>query len=122
MLVDRCRDGLLGCLSELGLLSDCAPSGNLDISLYDLDAPAATLRTREPGVFVPSVELGQSVTAGQRIGRLIEPARPDMPMRPLPSPQAGTIVCLRAIARSDDGDCLLQVAPALPLDSLVSKY
>ncbi|CAB3675655.1 succinylglutamate desuccinylase/aspartoacylase domain-containing protein [Achromobacter pestifer] len=121
-LVDQCRDGLLGCLGALGLLSERASSGNADISLHDLDAPAATLRTREPGVFVPDVELGQSVSAGQRIGRLMEPARPDMPMRPLSSPQAGTIVCLRAIARSDDGDCLLQVAPALPLDSLVSKY
>jgi hypothetical protein len=43
-------------------------------------------------------------------------------MRPLHSPQAGTVVCLRAIARSDDGDCLLQVAPTLPLESLASKY
>jgi uncharacterized protein len=80
------------------------------------------LRASESGVFVPGIELGQSVTAGQQIGRLIEPARPDIPMRPLQSSQAGTVVCLRAIARSDDGDCLLQVAPALPLESLVSKY
>ncbi|MDH2049085.1 succinylglutamate desuccinylase/aspartoacylase domain-containing protein [Achromobacter marplatensis] len=121
-LADRCRDGLLGCLGELGLLSDLPLPHHPNIRLYDLDAPAATLRAGEPGVFVPSVELGQSVTAGQRIGRLIEPARPDTPLRPLLSPQAGTIVCLRAIARSDDGDCLLQVAPALPLDSLASKY
>jgi predicted deacylase len=121
-LADRCRDGLLGCLGELGLLSDLPLPRHPNIRLYDLEAAAATLRAGEPGVFVPSVELGQSVTAGQRIGRLIEPARPDTPLRPLLSPQAGTIVCLRAIARSDDGDCLLQVAPALPLDSLASKY
>nr|WP_315845221.1 succinylglutamate desuccinylase/aspartoacylase family protein [uncultured Achromobacter sp.] len=121
-LADRCRDGLLGCLGELGLLSDLPLPRPANIRLYDLDAPAATLRAGEPGVFVPGVELGQSVMAGQRIGRLIEPARPDTPMRALLSPQAGTIVCLRAIARSGDGDCLLQVAPALPLDSLASKY
>ncbi|QVQ24233.1 succinylglutamate desuccinylase/aspartoacylase domain-containing protein [Achromobacter deleyi] len=121
-LADRCRDGLLGCLGELGLLPDRPLPPNPEIRLYDLDAPAATLRAREPGVFVPGVELGQSVDAGQDIGRLIEPARPDTPVRPLLSPQAGTVVCLRAIARSDDGDCLLQAAPALPLDSLASKY
>lgn len=121
-LVDRCRDGLLGCLGELGLLPDRPPARNPEVRLYDLDAPAATLRASEAGVFVPAVELGQAVGARQRIGQLIEPARPDSPARALTSPQAGTVVCLRAIARSDDGDCLLQIAPALPLDSLASKY
>lgn len=122
VLADRCRDGLLGCLGELGLLPERPAPRHPEIRLHDLDAPEATLRAGEAGVFVPDVELGQSVTAGQRIGRLIEPARPDTPMRVLLSPQAGTVVCLRPIARSGDGDCLLQVAPALPLDSLASKY
>ena len=122
-LADRCRDGLLGCLAEFGLLARPAhPAPNADVRLYDLDAPAATLRARESGAFVPAVELGQSVAAQQPIGRLIEPARPDAPQRPLLSPQSGTVVCLRPIARSADGDCLLQVAPALPLDFLASKY
>lgn len=122
LLADRCRDGLLGCLAELGLVAYPAPERDAEVRLYDLDAPAATLRAREPGVFVPAADLGQSVAAHQPIGRLIEPARPDVPPRILLSPQAGTVVCLRPIARSDDGDCLLQVAPALPLDSLASKY
>lgn len=120
-LVERCRDGLLGCLAELGLLAAATPRQPAPL-LHDLDAPAATLRGREPGVFIPAVDLGQTVTAGQTIGQLIEPTRPDLPARALASPQAGTVVCLRAIARSDDGDCLLQVAPALPLDSLASLY
>ncbi|CAB3908525.1 N-alpha-acetyl-L-2,4-diaminobutyric acid deacetylase [Achromobacter anxifer] len=121
-LVERCRDGLLGCLGELGLLPDRPAAQNREVQLYDLDAPAATLRASEAGVFVPAVELGQAVGARQRVGQLIEPARPDLSPRPLISPQAGTVVCLRALARSDDGDCLLQIAPALPLDSLASKY
>ncbi|WP_373981364.1 succinylglutamate desuccinylase/aspartoacylase family protein [Achromobacter sp. JD417] len=122
LLADRCREGLLGCLAELGLLHGRAPASAAQVRLYDLDTPAATLRSRESGVFVPAVELGQSVDALQRIGRLIEPARPDAPPRALLSPQAGTVVCLRPIARSDDGDCLLQVAPALPLDALATRY
>ncbi|WP_028356346.1 succinylglutamate desuccinylase/aspartoacylase domain-containing protein [Bordetella petrii] len=120
-LVRQCRDGLLGCLAYLGLLETrgraAAPS-----ALYDLDAPAATLRARDGGVFVPAVELGQAIAAGHEIGQLIEPARPDLPPRALASPQAGTVVCLRAMARSDDGDCLLQVAPARALDSLAELY
>ncbi|MFY2594483.1 succinylglutamate desuccinylase/aspartoacylase domain-containing protein [Achromobacter xylosoxidans] len=120
-LVERCRDGLLGCLAELGLLAG-ASSRQASPTLHNLEPPAATLRARESGVFIPAVDLGQTVTAGQTIGQLIEPARPDLPARNLASPQAGTVVCLRAIARSDDGDCLLQVAPALSLDSLASLY
>lgn len=120
-LVERCRDGLLGCLAELGLLAG-ASSRQVSPTLHDLEGPAATLRARERGVFIPAVDLGQTVTAGQTIGQLLEPARPGLPARDLTSPQAGTVVCLRAIARSDDGDCLLQVAPALSLDSLASLY
>ena len=121
-LVERCREGLLGCLGELGLLPARPLARDAEVRLYDLDAPAATLRAREPGVFISDVELGQSVAARQQIGRLIEPARPDTPARVLASPQAGTVVCLRAIARSGDGDCLFQIAPALPQDSLPSRY
>lgn len=73
-LVERCRDGLLGCLAELGLLAAATPRQPAPL-LHDLDAPAATLRGREPGVFIPAVDLGQTVTAGQTIGQLIEPAR-----------------------------------------------
>lgn len=121
-LVERCRDGLLGCLTELGLLPGRPLPRNPEVRLYDLDAPAATLRAREAGVFVPGVELGQAVTARQRIGQLIEPARPELAPRALVSPQGGTVVCLRAIARSGEGDCLFQIAPALPLDTLPSRY
>jgi len=121
-LADACRDGLLGCLGELGLLPDAPRPTYPAVQIYDLDVPAATLRASDAGVFVPSVELGQIITAGQRIGRLIEPARPDKPMQILLSPQTGTVVCLRAIARTDPGDCLIQVAPARPLDSLASQY
>ena len=120
-LVERCREGLLGCLGELGLLPARPLALDAEVRLYDLDAPAATLRAREPGVFIPDVELGQPVAARQQIGRLIEPARPDTPARVLASPQAGTVVCLRAIARSGDGDCLFQIAPALP-GFLPSRY
>ena len=116
-LVDRCREGLLGCLRAGPAEPRASTPGST--SPYDLDAPAAT-RAHGPGVFIPGVELGQRISARQRVGRLIEPARPDTPAHTLLSPQAGTVLCLRAIARSDDGDCLLQAAPALPLDSFLA--
>ena len=88
-LVDRCREGLLGCLHELGLLNRELARPDPP-ALYDLDAPAAT-RAHGPGVFIPGVELGQRISARQRVGRLIEPARPDTPAHTLLSPQAGTV-------------------------------
>ncbi|CPL25847.1 Uncharacterised protein [Bordetella pertussis] len=71
---------------------------------------------------IPSVALGQQVAAGQQVGTLCEPARPDRPPLTLASPQDGTVVCLRALARSDDGDCLLQIAPARPFETLSTLY
>ena len=47
---------------------------------------------------------------------------PDRPADPVPSPQAGTVLCLRPIARSRPGDCLFQVAPPLPFDTLPRLY
>lgn len=122
MLVEQCRDGLLACLSELGLLEQTPRTAPEPVQIYDLDAPAATLRASQAGVFIPSVQLGQVVAKDQQIGRLIEPAMPDLAMQVLLAPQAGTVVCLRAIARSNVGDCLAQVAPALPLDALEFQY
>ena len=121
-LVARCRDGLLGCLAELGLLDRGPRAPAASPALYDLNADAATLRAAEAGVFIPEACLGQTLEAGQALGTLIEPARPELPARAVLPSQPGTVVCLRAIARSHPGDCLAQVARALSLDSLPDLY
>ena len=102
-LVDRCREGLLGCLHELGLLNRELARPDPPAP-YDLDAPAATLRARARR-FHSRRRAWPAHSARVSAGRLIEPARPDTPAHTLLSPQAGTVLCLRAIARSDDGDC-----------------
>ena len=113
-LVDRCREGLLGCLHELGLLNRELARPDPP-ALYDLDAPPRPCARTGPAFSFPASSLA---SASRRVSAwaLIEPT-PRHAGAHLLSPQAGTVLCLRAIARSDDGDCLLQAAPALPLDS-----
>lgn len=121
-LVRLCRDGMLSCLAGLDMVdAHHAMPGPLE-AFHDVDAPRASMRADAPGVFIPSVALGQQVAAGQQVGTLCEPARPDRPPLTLASPQDGTVVCLRALARSDDGDCLLQIAPARPFETLSTLY
>ncbi|MGR0064474.1 succinylglutamate desuccinylase [Bordetella bronchiseptica] len=121
-LVRLCRDGMLSCLAGLDMVdAHHAMPGPLE-AFHDVDAPRASMRADAPGVFIPSVALGQQVAAGQQVGTLCEPARPDRPPLALASPQDGTVVCLRALARSDDGDCLLQIAPARPFETLSTLY
>lgn len=121
-LVQACRQAMLSCLAGLGMIDAGYASNGDSPALYDLSPAAATVRADRDGVLVPEVALGSRVDAGQRLAALIEPARPDRPADPVPSPQAGTVLCLRPIARSRPGDCLFQVAPPLPFDTLPRLY
>ena len=59
-LVDRCREGLLGCLHELGLLNRELARPDPP-ALYDLDAPPRPCARTGPAFFIPGVELGQRI-------------------------------------------------------------
>ncbi|ARP95953.1 succinylglutamate desuccinylase/aspartoacylase domain-containing protein [Bordetella genomosp. 13] len=123
-LVQACRDGMLGCLAVLGMV-DPPPRGRgaaLEPAVYDLSQPCATLRTQDRGVFVPQVSLGGAVQAGDTLGALIRPTQPEHGAREIAAPQAGVVVCLRALADSQPGDCLAQVAPAASFASLAERF
>ncbi len=108
------RDALLRCLAHLGMVeTDIAPAqeGSKPPSLFDVSPSGMTLRASADGVFVPSVNLRQRVTVGQVLGQYSEPTEPDRPIISIIAPHDGVVVCQRAIARSEPGDCLFQIAP-----------
>ncbi len=121
-LVQHCHDGLLGCLAQLGMVDAAAAVAAVEPALYDLSPAPATLRASAAGVFVPSLALGDRVAAGAALGSLMHPEQPERGMSPVAAPQAGVAVCLRALARSQPGDCLAQVAPALPFSQLPELF
>lgn len=65
---------------------------------------------RHQGVFVPSACLGSIVQAGQKAGEIHCPARPwDTPYQ-VTFVGGGEIICQRALAQVEVGDCLFQLA------------
>lgn len=62
------------------------------------------------GLFEPACALGDHVQAGQPAGWLHDPRRPDQPPCELHFAAAGIVMCLRALAQAEPGDCLAHLA------------
>jgi predicted deacylase len=121
-LASVCRDGLLRCLVQLSMVELDGEMPSDPPALFDLSAPEATLRATSDGVFVPSVHLSTPVTAGCVLADFGEPIVPERPALSIVSPIDGVVVCRRAIARSETGDCLFQIAPELPFSALPDLF
>lgn len=64
---------------------------------------------RSAGVFEPAVELGDAVAAGQLAARIHLPERPWQASEEVFFDCAGIVLCMRAMARTEAGDCLYQL-------------
>ncbi len=67
------------------------------------------VRATARGLFAPAVALGQTVTAGDPIGRIRFPDRPDRPAEVLLTPHDGVVCVLGATPAVEIGDCLAVV-------------
>lgn len=68
-----------------------------------LHAPAA-------GLFEPRIELGDEVGAGQLLGEIHRPERPDQEPVQVHAPRAGVLMMRRRPGRTQPGDCLMILA------------
>lgn len=84
----------------------------------EIAGPPNYLRARERGLFEPSVEPGESVVEGQRLGRMRFPDRPERASEEVPSPYTGVVCVLRAMPNSEVGDCLAVVGRIIDLDEI----
>lgn len=64
---------------------------------------------RSEGLFEPLAELGEQVTNGQPAARIHRPERPWCEAEELAFESDGLVICKRAMARSEAGDCLFQL-------------
>lgn len=62
------------------------------------------------GLFEPACALGNRVQAGDAVGWLHDPRRPDQPPCELRFEGDGIVMCLRALAQTEPGDCLAHLA------------
>ena len=66
----------------------------------------------ESGLFEALVDPGDPVRAGQPVGRIHFLERPDRPPEVVVTPAVGVVCCVRAIATTEQGDCVAVVGQA----------
>lgn len=113
-LLRQAWQGVCNLLGQLGVLSGpLLPSGPaVATQLLDLDfgSDLCHIYARSHGIFEPLVELGDTVQAGEPVARLHDPANPWLEPVEVKSEGTGRVICKRAIARCEPGDCLYQLA------------
>ncbi len=69
------------------------------------------------GLFEPACRLGDRVASGDPAGWLHDPRRPDQAPCEIRFQGSGIVMCLRALAQAEPGDCLAHLAEATDWDS-----
>jgi len=75
-----------------------------------VNAPHHYLYARQSGIFEPLVTLGKEVRAGQLAARIHQPDQPWLAPAELYFEGPGLVICQRAMAPVQAGDCLFQLA------------
>lgn len=111
-LLREAREGILHLLGAIGVLSGpivpARPPG--ETRFYRVSGTRHYVYAYERGLFEPLVELGQWVEAGQGAARIHFPDTPWREPVTLAFEAAGEVVCQRAIAAVQRGDCLFHLA------------
>jgi uncharacterized protein len=111
-LLRQAREGVLHLLSKIGVLDGplvpAAPPA--DTRFYRVAGASHYVYAYERGVYEPLVQLGQHVNAGEPAARI---HFPDTPLREpvtVNFQAEGEVVCQRAMAAVQRGDCLFHLA------------
>ncbi len=99
--------GLPRLLHAMGMLDGAAPAPHAGPArLMKVDGPSHYIFAPTQGIFEPCFRLGDDVAAGQLAGRIFNPRDPAQPPAEVRFSGAGTVVCIRALALVEPGDCL----------------
>jgi len=114
-LLRDARRGVLHFLGQIGLLHGLlVPDGPpADTRFYRVSLARHYVYAQEAGLFEPLVELGETVVAGQPAARIHFPHTPLREPAVLHFAGKGEVVCRRAVAQCEHGDCLFHLAEAL---------
>jgi predicted deacylase len=108
----QCETGVLRILASLGVLDGGGIPAPSPVQLMEVEKKGFVY-ARAAGLFESQVQLGDPVKAGDQVGTLYFPD--DLARAPLPVhvEAEGTVVCERAMAPCEPGDCLLHLARPL---------
>lgn len=101
------EQGLPRLLHAIGLLDGEAPVPyDGPRYLMKVDGPRHYIFSPAQGIFEPCFRLGDEVSVGQLAGRIFDPRDPRRAPVEIRFAGAGTVVCIRALAQVEPGDCL----------------
>ena len=113
------RTGVAGFLAHAGILpGPTSPPVSPPVSphagpLWRAPAPGDGVLAPGAGVFEPLLAPGDRVAAGQGVGRIHQPDRPELAPTPVAGHQAGLVIARRSPGRVADGQCLAVIARPL---------
>jgi uncharacterized protein len=111
-LLREAREGLLHLLGTIGVLQGplvpARPPGQT--RFYRVEGARHYVYAHERGVYEPLVELGEHVSGGQPAARIHFPDTPLKEPVTVAFEAEGEVVCQRAIAAVQRGDCLFHLA------------
>lgn len=106
-ILRRTERGLRRIMHALGMLPGYAPDAAQGTRALNVKG---SVYTRGAGVFEPLKAIGEDVAGGETVGLIHHPETPGMAPDEVPSPYAGIVLAMRAMAQTRRGDALFQIA------------
>jgi predicted deacylase len=105
------EEGIERLMDAMGMLEGAAPPPpRHDSRLLKVEGERHYVFAPVGGIFEPAFRLGDEVVAGQSAGFIHDPRRPAQAPSEVRFEGAGLAVCIRALARVEEGDCLGHLA------------
>jgi predicted deacylase len=102
------EEGLARLLNGLGVVrGEPVPAPRFDTTYIKVAGPEHYVFADVPGIFEPTVRLGETVTEGQLAGRIFNPHAPWSAPLEVRIAANGIVVCIRSHAGVEPGDCLV---------------
>lgn len=96
-------------LVEIGLLNKAFDSPSAAATQYVESLAGHLVYAYSDGLFEAQVTLGETVEKGQLLARIYQPATPQAEVTSVYANTAGVVVCQRAMAQTQRGDCLFEL-------------
>jgi len=103
-----CEDGVLRILGHFGVINTVDIPQPPEVRFVKVAAKSFVYATAE-GIFEAAVSLGDNVKAGDLAGKIYFPATPLRPAEHIHFDDDGMVICERAVASCQTGDCLFHL-------------
>lgn len=104
------RRGVHNLLVHFGLIDDAPETAPAPTRVMEVPDGSFYVAAEEDGLFEPFIDLGDTVEAGEPVGRLHFIQTPDRAPRLHVARRSGMLICRRAQGWTEQGDCLAVLA------------